>query len=315
MNDEPECPEVFERWREIEKLETLPQFREAIFNEIDDYRKEVRSIYYDASESPERSPSLRRQPRDATSPPASEELQSPFELKSAANSGEAARVQSPETALETHEVSSQDVPSTSTVTATEPSETAVPSTAAPSSTAPPERSSERPGQSAHPAGPYVRRSSFMHPSRQSSIYSTYAGRTRHSVVYSTDNRNSLERGPTEGSGESSIAFPTQEYVVPARSRTASMFGDMTTRKLLRTLSTVSIYESGEGLAGGLADIAPIGKYIVERDEALPSEMPHELDSQSPPQPQPQSGEEQKGGEQKEAFEGARRDKARFHIQE
>ena len=151
----------------------------------------------------------------------------------------------------------------------------------------------------------------MHPSRQSSIYSTYAGRTRHSVVYSTDNRNSLERGQTEGSGESSIAFPTQEYVVPARSRSASMFGDMTTRKLLRTLSTVSIYESGEGLAGGLADIAPIGKYIVERDEGLPSEMPHELESRSHSSPQSQPQEEQEGREGRK--EG--RDKTRFHIVE
>ena len=63
--------------------------------------------------------------------------------------------------------------------------------------------------------------------------------------------------------------------------------------MLRTLSTVSIYESGEGLPGGLAEIAPIGRYIVERDEALPSEMPHELDStshsNSSPQSQPREG--------------------------
>ena len=134
------------------------------------------------------------------------------------------------------------------------------------------------------------------------MYSTYAARNRHSIAYQPESRNSLERGQ---SGESSVAFPTGEYVVPARSRTASMFGDVSTRKLLRTLSTVSIYESGEGLAGGLADIAPIGKYIVERDEALPSGMPQELDSQSPPQPK--SGSSQ--GSRKEGNE------KRFHIQE
>ena len=149
------------------------------------------------------------------------------------------------------------------------------------------------------------------------MYSTYGGRTRQSsIIHPADGRWVVERLAGE---ESTIAFPRQEeYVVPARSRTASMLGgDTASRKLLRTLSTVSIYESGEGLPGGLAEIAPIGRYIVERDEALPSEMPHELDSQSPPQPQPQpqSGEEQKDGGQKEAFEGARRDKARFHIQE
>ena len=56
-----------------------------------------------------------------------------------------------------------------------------------------------------------------------------------------------------------------------------MMGSEPSRKLLRTLSTVSIYESGEGHAGGLADIAPIGRYIVEQDEGPPeSEMPREL---------------------------------------
>ena len=145
------------------------------------------------------------------------------------------------------------------------------------------------------------------PSRTSSMYSTYAGRTRHSIAYPPESRNSLERA---AGAESSIAFPTQEYVVPARSRTASMFGDTATRKLLRTLSTVSIYESGEGLAGGLADIAPIGKFIVERDEGLPSEMPQELESP----PQPQSTKSQASHKsQDERREG--RDKARFHIEE
>jgi hypothetical protein len=50
-------------------------------------------------------------------------------------------------------------------------------------------------------------------------------------------------------------------------------------RLLRTLSTVSIHESGQGLKGGLADIAPIGKFITERgtdDELLASEVPEEL---------------------------------------
>jgi len=60
-----------------------------------------------------------------------------------------------------------------------------------------------------------------------------------------------------------------------------MAGGEYTRKLLRTLSTVSIHESAEGLAGGLADIAPIGKFIVgdqtEDADAPPSEMPKEFE--------------------------------------
>ncbi|KAI1796656.1 kinase-like protein [Ganoderma leucocontextum] len=318
VNDEPECPEAFERWRDIEKLETLPQFREAIFNEIEDYRNEVRSIFYDAPESIERSPSLRRQPRNATSPPVSEELQSPFEFKSSGKAAEAARMQSPESTLDTREIASPEVSSTAVP---EPSETAVPPSAAPStSMAPPDRllERERSGQ-ADPIATYVRRSSILQPSRQSSLYSASAGRTRHSIAYPPESRSSLERA-LDGVEESSIAFPgTQEYVVPARSRTGSMMGDTATRRLLRTLSTVSIYESGEGLAGGLADIAPIGKYIVERDEGLPSEMPRELESQSgsPPQPRPRSGEgeeRKEEGELQEGCDAGRRDKARFRIE-
>ncbi|KIK09036.1 hypothetical protein K443DRAFT_500378 [Laccaria amethystina LaAM-08-1] len=44
ISDEPDCPQKFERWREIERLNTLEEFREALWNEIEDYRKEVRGI-------------------------------------------------------------------------------------------------------------------------------------------------------------------------------------------------------------------------------------------------------------------------------
>ncbi len=288
VSDEPDCPEVFERWRDIEKLETLPEFRDAIWNEIQDYRKEVRSIYYDAGDSPDGSPTPAEEPPE-TSPPRSEGLMSPFEFKP---SEDASRAQSPESA-DAHDVVSPVSTTLATV-----AETETPATEFPFTTRP-DPSSERDS-----IPPYPRRSSFMRPSRTNSTYSTYAARNRHSIAYQPESRNSLERGP---SGESTVAFPTQEYVVPARSRTASMFGDASTRKLLRTLSTVSIYESGEGLAGGLADIAPIGKYIVERDEAMPSEMPHDLDSHSQSPPQPKSGAST--GSQKEGNE------KRFHIQE
>jgi len=104
-----------------------------------------------------------------------------------------------------------------------------------------------------------------------------------------------------------VAFPSESYVVPARSRTSSVFGPYpsgvpfpssihggdgvpglpgsytvgpgTVGRLLRTLSTVSIHESGQGLKGGLADIAPIGKFITERgtdDELMASEVPEEF---------------------------------------
>jgi len=52
------------------------------------------------------------------------------------------------------------------------------------------------------------------------------------------------------------------------------------RKLLRTLSTVSIHESIEGLPGGLSGVAEIREYIVGNKttgaDAPPSEIPREF---------------------------------------
>ena len=298
VSDEPSCSEVFERWREIEKLETLDEFRDAIWNEIQDYRKEVRSVYFDAQESIDRSPSTRRQLREPPSPlPEESELESPIDIKP---TEEVVSVKDSPEAL----VGAREVASPECIPELPPAEVNAFPTPPPSSTRP-ERSSER-SQVADPVVAYVRRSSFMQPSRASSMYSTYTGRTRHSSIVQPPVHEQSSTGE-----ESTIAFPSaQEFVVPARSRTASSYGDTMSRKLLRTLSTVSIYESGEGLAGGLADIAPIGKYIVERDEGLPSEMPHELDSRShsnsgsSPQSQLQSGEGRKEPREK-----------RFHIED
>jgi len=44
VGDEPSCPEPFEKWREIEELDTIEQFREAIAREVEEFRKEVRTI-------------------------------------------------------------------------------------------------------------------------------------------------------------------------------------------------------------------------------------------------------------------------------
>lgn len=148
---------------------------------------------------------------------------------------------------------------------------------------------------ADPMVAYARRSSMFLPSRTSSTYSVYR----------------VPSGTDPGLSGSSIAFPTTtapEYVVPARARAASSFGHGTAvmedrRRLLRTLSTVSIHESGEGHAGGLADIAPIGKFIVEQDrtedEAVQSEMPKEL--VEGPTPDDQAARKKSGDEKRRLF--------------
>jgi len=111
----------------------------------------------------------------------------------------------------------------------------------------------------------------MQPSRQGSTYS--------SPVPTAFVPAFAEGANTEKKSQGTVAFPTQGYVIPARSRTGSTVGGEVTRRLLRTLSTVSIHESAEGLAGGLAGIAPIGKYITAVNteaDAPPSEVPKDF---------------------------------------
>ncbi|KAF8757825.1 kinase-like protein [Rhizoctonia solani] len=43
-DDEPECESKYEHWKEIEKLETIDQFRTAIWNEVEEFRREVREM-------------------------------------------------------------------------------------------------------------------------------------------------------------------------------------------------------------------------------------------------------------------------------
>lgn len=300
VSDEPSALTRFDKWREIETLETLDQFREALRKEIEDCRREVRSG------GVARSPSV-KSPLQAPQPPVLEDVpemreeSSPSEEEKDAGEGEGdgeAEGGKPGELIGSPEMSEDVVGEL---------EKRPPSARRPSDQVMPDGGLEN-----DPVMSYVRRTSFMQPSRRSSTYSTHSiahFRTQHQQQSSAGGSASESypagsasmglasasgtTGPTSGTpaatsaanpfeqslvGSSTIAFPTQEYVVPARTRTASMMmGSEPSRKLLRTLSTVSIYESGEGHAGGLADIAPIGRFIVERDEAVPdSEMPREL---------------------------------------
>lgn len=47
VGDEPSCPEPFQKWRDIEELETIEQFREAIAREVEEFRREVRTLPID----------------------------------------------------------------------------------------------------------------------------------------------------------------------------------------------------------------------------------------------------------------------------
>jgi len=237
-SDEPDCPAKFERWRDIEKLETLDEFRDALWKEIEDYRMEVRGMKPETTPFPsmvekdqvQSSPAL--SPVSIRSPTMERFLDASLpRVSSPGPEGDRADTLAPPT-----------ITGSEAFHATEPTD---------------------------PVVTYARRSSFIPPARQST--SPMTSTVQHPLPAAVDGL------PTTSNG---IEFPCETYVVPARSRAASTTGgDITLRKVLRTLSTVSIHESVEGLPGGLAGVAPIGRYITDREteaDAPTSEMPLEF---------------------------------------
>jgi mitogen-activated protein kinase 7 len=303
--EEPECPEVFEKWKAIEELKTLDEFRVALWNEIQDYRKEIRGgvddedevFFTDAAEErssdsmdvTEETPAADVILEDAVAEPIAEAQPESEEPKtepvepSTESLAPSVEKQLPTTPADpvvayarrssimqpTRQGSIYGSPRPISQHAAEPSA---------DSLAPPYAPAEKPSTPTDPVVSYARRSSIMQPTRQGSIYGSPRPSSQH--------LQSFTESPmaTEPGAPGSVAFPTQGYVFPARSRTGSTAGrGEVTRKLLRTLSTVSIHESAEGRAGGLAEIAPIGRYIIESNtseaDAPASEMPRILEDE------------------------------------
>lgn len=243
-SDEPECVNKFEKWKDIEKLETLEEFREAIWNEIQDYRLDVRGL----------------KEEEAPLPPVSEESSQPSVKESPTRSV----IKEPIGREDTSNISGVgSLPLVgSPERIEEGTETALGTVT--SRIAPPPTPTD-------PVVTYARRSSIIQPPRQPFTYnSPPASSSQHPWPCGTEGL------PTSNN---QVPFPGQTYVVPARSRAPSTTADVGARQLLRTLSTVSIHESAEGLPGGLAAVAPIGKYIVARTsgaDAPPSEIPKDF---------------------------------------
>ncbi|KAG6910031.1 hypothetical protein DXG01_013755 [Tephrocybe rancida] len=254
-SDEPDCPVKFDKWRQIEELETLEEFRTALWNEIEEYRREVRGMPIN---DPDDIPGVLVEPQPF---PQAEEPLEPSEPRAVAQT--------------TSDKPTDDVPPLPILDKHE--EVKKPEVLRARLSSSPEHFLRQGSTTTDPVVTYARRSSILQPpSRQGSTYTSPLPSTQQLSPY-TDGPTQTEPRPM---GTGSVVFPTQQgYVVPARSRTGSMAGGEVTRKLLRTLSTVSIHESVEGLAGGLAGVAPIGKYIVEGQteaDAPPSEMPREF---------------------------------------
>ncbi|KAF8892078.1 kinase-like domain-containing protein [Infundibulicybe gibba] len=264
--DEPDCPHKFERWRDIEKLETMFDYRKAIWDEIEDYRREVRG--FDLA-------GLSIQAEgDSRTPDPSDDVRGHDTASSAHEA--ALPVGNTEAILVTEEPAESDAVSGNRLL----------------------QSPDHFRPTATPTDPvvtYARRPSIPQPFQRGSTFNSPMPSAQYLPTF-TDGMINSEPGSL---GPGSVAFPSSGFVVPARSRTGSMAGGEITRKLLRTLSTVSIHESGEGLAGGLAGIAPIGKYIVEKEmseaDAPPSEMPRDFGIDETSEGEEDDGIKMKGG--------------------
>jgi len=252
--DEPDCPEKFEKWREIEKLKTMEEFREALWKEIEDYRREVRGLDLELIGLPPLPSSPAVSPLSASSIPGTfeENVTKPLVICDEPST-ETAQNLEVEKAKEADDVLRDIVPSIS-----------------------PDHHRRSVTTPTDPLVTYARRSSILQPSRQGSTYNSPLASTHvPAFAEAAVNAEKLAQG--------SVAFPTQGFIIPARSRTGSTAGGEVTRKLLRTLSTVSIHESVERLAGGLVGIAPIGRYITEMNteaDAPPSEVPKDFGIES-----------------------------------
>ncbi|KAJ7583293.1 kinase-like protein [Mycena floridula] len=260
LADEPTCPEMFEKWRKIEELETIEDFRTALWNEIEEYRKEVRGV------------------SDLDGMPIHREV------SVSGGSADAAKRRASNASVQ-ESVRERNEPE---IIMESPSEVE-PGDDVPTEEDRVEDAKFPPMVESDPVVIYARRSSII--SRQGSTFNSPQPAHQHLTPF-LEGAISAEPGHM---GQGSVAFPTQGYVVPARSRTGSTAGGEVTRRLLRTLSTVSIHESAEGLAGGLGQIAPIGKYIVEKRttgaDAPASEMPRDFGINELSEPEEDSGRE------------------------
>ncbi|KAH6916085.1 CMGC/MAPK protein kinase [Coprinopsis sp. MPI-PUGE-AT-0042] len=318
-SDEPECVEKFERWREIEKLETLDDFKKALWDEIEDYRREVRGLKLEVLP---RLASLANATTDQESAPIPPEV----------SFGENGVGSQEATAAAEEKVPEPVPPETSPSETFPPDPVVIVDSDSRKMAASPDQMYRSPPAVTDPLVTYARRSSII--SRQGSTFNSPVPSGQHLPTFiegqlSNDARavlSATNAGGLYGSGQgtSMVPFPSTQpgYVVPARSRTGSIAagaGMEVTRRMLRTLSTVSIHETGQGRKGGLADVAPIGKFIVGGEEtgadAPASEIPREFIDGSSESNSGNDAEQKGEGGSKAKVEGRKRNKVPlFHVE-
>jgi len=251
--DEPTCPHVFNKWERIETLETLDEFRTEIYKEVEEFRKEVRLVFEEAT---------------AEEPSVVVNVESPEEQKKGLPTVDGLPEEGGVPFPSTQEGESGLPPEPSPIVYRERSRAV----------------SDLPPNSAKAVDPYTvyaRRSSIIGFSNLSPEASrSPPGRP---VVRSASTVTVADI--VEGVEE---ADKSASYFIPARHRTISGSGESLRPALLRQLSTISIHDMGgnapiplpgvpmAALAHDVADeIKQKGDHATQAD-APPSEMPLEF---------------------------------------
>jgi len=245
VNDEPTCPHKFDRWREIEALQTVDEIRTALWKEVNDFRREVRAVGAEADEQPSPLPSEMPArslsvPSEAPSSPKREEL-SPVVSRS--------RRQSVSNSPVTERRNSME-----------------------------DRARPR---TRDPVVSYARRTSVYSARDRDSVVFAAEPEGLPVTITRTSSFAGDDAGlPPTGTGVNSFPFPStgppEGYVVPARQRTTSAVGGPVGggSRLLRTLSTVSIHENvNESVA---SEVARLNRAKETAADAPASEMPKEI---------------------------------------
>ncbi|ELU43481.1 CMGC/MAPK protein kinase [Rhizoctonia solani AG-1 IA] len=254
-DDEPECESKYEHWKEIEKLETIDQFRTAIWNEVEEFRREVREMVVEPEPEVKlngiAATSEKVDETKATTPVVAE---SPIVIKEGG----------PSEPVDKLTPVDEDVPNG---TIPFPSSgRASPSPAAGSVPLPRQRPvSARTKSNVDPYEAYARRSSVLASASPQAL----TGNLPPGVVDSKDAQSA--------GGEPQA---TASYIVPARSRAGSAADSTISsggfsghgtfpRTILRTLSTLSVNDSG---AAGAAAVA-LGRIKGDKEDITAADAP------------------------------------------
>ena len=254
LEDEPESPEKFDKWRDVERLETIEQFRGALLKEVLEFREEVRNIGAEAAASVTNGDSTAPEASSALSPPAPEATSLP------ATASE--KFPSTEWPQSSHEGKADYAPVPFPKSPNEPPDDVAGQIPTPSALS----------KFADPYRTYARRTSLYSERRDSILNATAAALANARLADDEQTSTQFHVGDDAQDGMQA------SYIVPARSRVTSVdeaalgHGRPQVLRQLSTVSTNTAYDvSGDGY------LAP-GMKCIERSaaaDAPPSTIPSE----------------------------------------